>query len=100
MIRTTSSIVLSLALGFATAAPASAFEAGEVLWGSKINFQPPNNLGLVFSDQFGRAVDVIGDLDGDGIDEIAVGASHSNDGGMIDSGAFWILFLNPDATVR
>ena len=50
-------------------------------------------------DQFGRSVTAIGDLDGDGVGDIAVGAYRDDDGG--DSrGAVWILFLNTDGTVK
>ncbi len=41
----------------------------------------------------------IGDLDGDGIIDMAVGAGGDNDGG-VDKGAVWILFLNNDGTVK
>ena len=51
------------------------------------------------SDQFGSSMTTLGDLDGDGIDELAVAAPCDNDG-RIDQGALWILFMNPDGTVR
>ena len=50
-------------------------------------------------DTFGSSLASIGDLDQDGIDEIAVGAEQ-NDSGGVDAGAIWLLFLNADATVR
>ncbi len=50
-------------------------------------------------DRFGRAVMGIGDVDGDGIPDCAVGARSDDDGGT-DAGAVYILFLNADATVR
>lgn len=55
--------------------------------------------GLEAGDQFGSAVSAIGDLDGDGIVELAVGARFDDDG-LLDRGAVWILFLNADGTVR
>ena len=45
----------------------------------------------------GRQVARIGDLDGDGRDELAVGTFRDDDGGA-DRGAFWVLFL--DATFQ
>jgi hypothetical protein len=46
-------------------------------------------------DRFGSGVAAIGDLDGDGIGDLAVGAA-----GGADGGAVWILFMNADGTVR
>lgn len=50
-------------------------------------------------DEFGAGLELIGDLDGDSIPELAVGARLDDDGDA-DHGAVWILFLNKDATVR
>jgi hypothetical protein len=41
----------------------------------------------------------LGDLDGDGVGDLAVGADLDDDGGL-DRGAVWILFLNPNGTVK
>ncbi len=41
----------------------------------------------------------LGDLDGDGIDDLVVGANKDDDGAL-DAGAVWILFMNADATVK
>ena len=61
----------------------------KMLW----ELQSPNG-------QIGNFVDVeLGDLDGDGINELAVGASEDDDGGK-DRGAVYILFLNEDGTVK
>ncbi|RJP37985.1 MAG: hypothetical protein C4547_05095 [Phycisphaerales bacterium] len=50
-------------------------------------------------DQFGGAVASLGDLDGDQVTDLAVGAISDDDGG--DSrGAVWILFLRRDGTVK
>ncbi|MGD2161166.1 MAG: integrin alpha, partial [Gammaproteobacteria bacterium] len=51
------------------------------------------------NDNFGSAVAGLGDLNGDNILDIAVGAPLDDDGGN-DRGAVWILFLNADGTVQ
>ena len=50
------------------------------------------------NDQFGHAVANIGDLNGDGVVDLAVGMPNDDDGGT-DRGAVWILFMNSDGTV-
>jgi hypothetical protein len=50
-------------------------------------------------DNFGSSLASLGDLDGDGIGELAVGAWADDDGGA-QAGAVWILFLDPGGTVR
>ena len=50
-------------------------------------------------DSFGVSVASLGDLDGDGVVDLAVGADADDDGG-IDRGAVWILFLNTDGSVK
>ena len=54
---------------------------------------------IEFDDFFGHDVELIGDLDGDGVTDIAVGSPYDNDGGN-SNGAVYILFLNPDGTVK
>jgi hypothetical protein len=50
-------------------------------------------------DEFGFSVAPLGDLDGDGFADIAVGARGDDDGGS-SKGAVWILFLDGDGEAR
>ncbi|MCH7720800.1 MAG: FG-GAP repeat protein, partial [Planctomycetes bacterium] len=50
-------------------------------------------------DAFGTSVASLGDLDADGVGDLAVGAYLDDDGGN-DRGAVWVLFLNTDGTVK
>ncbi len=51
------------------------------------------------SDFFGVDLASLGDLNGDGIGDLAVNAFGDDDGG-VERGAVWILFLNADGTVN
>ena len=57
-----------------------------ILQPSGITFQP--------GDRFGSALANLGDLDGNGFDDLAVGVEGDDDGG-VDRGAVWILRLGP-----
>ncbi|MCH8808055.1 MAG: FG-GAP repeat protein [Planctomycetes bacterium] len=50
-------------------------------------------------DRFGASLASLNDLDGDGVGDLAVGAVFDDDGGE-NRGAVWVLFLNPDTTVK
>ncbi len=54
---------------------------------------------LANGDRIGYSVTALGDLDNDGVTEIAVGAFGDDTGGT-DRGAVHILFLNSDGTVK
>ncbi|MFT5441686.1 MAG: cysteine-rich repeat protein [Myxococcota bacterium] len=54
---------------------------------------------LADQDQFGQAIASLGDIDGDTVMDIAVGAHLDDDGGA-GRGAVWILFLNANGTVK
>ena len=49
-------------------------------------------------DQFGTSVAGLGDLNGDGVVDLAVASNADDDGGS-QTGAVWILFLNANGTV-
>ncbi len=55
---------------------------------------PTGTLGL------GNAVACLGDLDGDGVTDIAAGMPYATGGTVVGSGGVWIIFMNPDGTVR
>jgi len=50
-------------------------------------------------DWFGTSVTALGDLNNDGVEDIAVGAALDDDGNT-NRGAVYILFLNKDGTVK
>jgi hypothetical protein len=54
---------------------------------------------LAGSDVFGGAIASLGDLDGDGVSELAVGATGDNTGGPA-RGAVHVLFLNANGSVK
>lgn len=57
------------------------------------------NVSLDDEDKFGYGIASIGDLDGDGINDITSTALFDDDGGA-DKGAVYIIFLNSDGTVK
>ncbi len=77
----------------------AALSAGSVLGWDKISGTTGNFTGSLSSDDmFGTAVANIGDLNNDGTNDLMVGASDDDDGGL-NRGAVWVLFLEPDGTV-
>ena len=54
---------------------------------------------LANGDYFGHSVAAVGDLDGDSITDLAVGASKDDTGGYIN-GAVYVLFMSTDGTAR
>ena len=73
--------------------------AGTVRAQQKISSSAGGFLGpLRNGDRFGRALAGLGDLDFDGVADLAVGADQDDDGG-VNRGAVWILFLDPSGRV-
>ena len=64
----------------------------------EINDDTPNGPDLNNTDYFGRSIANIGDLNGDGVTDIAVGA-HWDDAGGDTRGTIHIIFLNSNGTV-
>jgi FG-GAP repeat len=57
------------------------------------------NLALPDFEWFGTSIAALGDFDGDGIEDIAVGAHGDSDSGTF-RGAVWVLDLNQNGTVK
>src|SRR5262247_347777 len=90
----------ALALLAALAPDLGAQFPGKVLRQQKISSTEGGLVGpLDDEDLFGVGVTPIGDLDDDGITDLAVGAYLDDDGGEM-RGAVYILFMNTDGTVR
>ena len=66
---------------------------------AKIAHQMGGGPTLADFDKFGRSVASLGDLDGDGIGDLAVGAFGDDTGGS-ERGAVYVLFPNSDGTIR
>ena len=69
----------------------------------EIDDTTPNGLVLYPNECFGSSVANIGDLDGDGVNDLAVGATGDNGDahpGNKNFGAVYILFMNTDGSVK
>ncbi len=77
-----------------TAAQPAAAQPGWVLSHQKISDTQGGFTGILDNtDWFGKSVASLGDLDGDGVGDLVVGARNDDDGGF-DRGAVWVLFLD------
>ena len=74
-------------------------QPGSVLSYQKISSTQGNGPPLDNGDLFGTSAASLGDLDGDGVGDLAVGVWRDDDGGT-DRGAVWILFLNKNGAVK
>ena len=79
--------------------PSEAFAAaGDVDSAVEVNDTTTNGPTLADDDWFGASVANIGDLNGDGVNDLAVGAYYDDEGGD-DRGAIHIMFMNTDGSV-
>ena len=60
---------------------------------------PVMNGQVANGERFGRAVTGLGDVDGDGVPDLAVGSRSDGDGG-VDAGAVYVIFMNRDLSPR
>ena len=73
--------------------------AGTVKASQRISSGIGGGLTLAAGDYFGHSVASLGDLDGDGVTDLAVGASKDDTGGYIN-GAVYVLSMNANGTVK
>jgi len=72
---------------------------GSVKSTAVINDSTENGPVLTNGDEFGYSVENLGDLDGDGVNDLAVGAINDDEGTGNNLGAVHIMFMNTDGSV-
>ncbi len=93
-------VVAGVALAAVMSGQRAQAQPGWVLSHQKISSTQGGFTGILDdNDVFGRSLASLGDHDGDGVTDLAVGAMRDDDGGS-NRGAVWILFLNSDGTVK
>lgn len=85
-----------IAAGLLTAPLTAQLDPGEVLDEVLID-GAALGAALEIGDGFGEAIAALGDVDGDGVGDVAIGAPGDGPG---NRGAVWIVLLNPNGTVR
>ena len=91
--------VFAFVCGVFGAAVAAHAQPGTVLSHQKISATEGGFTGMLDNFDYFCSTASLGDLDGDGVRDLAVGAAEDDDGGDA-RGAVWILFLNTDGTVK
>ena len=92
-IRPAACAALTAALLLTAPQPAAA-QPGWVLSHQKISDTQGGFTGILdFQDRFGSSAASLGDLDGDGVGDLAAAAVFDDDGGF-NRGAVWVLFLD------
>ena len=72
---------------------------GSVQSSTEINGDTPNGPVLTSRSTFGKSITTIGDLNGDNVTDIVVGASQRHDSAHV-SGVLYLIFMNPDGSVQ
>jgi len=89
---------LRVALMLGVLATSASAQVGSVLHRQPIGPGVGGFTGTLGADSFGASLASLGDLNGDGVVDLAVGAPATDDGGP-NRGGIWILFLKTDGTV-